>query len=465
MTCLFSRARWLGRPFTALSLTFAAILGLQGSAHADFTAYDLDPARTLVIYGDIEYLDPKAQPQLAGMLSNAGRDRRLEDQRKALLNRLRDRVQRRDVSRALASWSTHPLAITLDDALKAVKKATGRDLPTSKSGRIEAAFDKIFGLVFVGGFEQLAVLETPTRRQGTLYHDHFAVTVTALLYDLKTSEIVLSASAIDIQERGPVSRPLDDKGEIARSFAVAYGEAADDALQRLIALMNRMSAGAAEERWDTVMVTDLAMAGSKARQLFRFDGPDQADGNFCPVRTLCRQGGDACRKVVGLLTNGVTSALSEAGLRTLPPWTLADWATSAERQVTVTLRLPQFSSDIARASRRIRLDASEANVKIIPRLDGIDETVKDLKLATQHAYYSVLSYKEARDTRDSARGCPPSGPVRTVNPQDFVGVAFDDRAKRAPTPTSSMERLFYTVAMYKVLENIAKSQEVTRGFE
>ncbi len=453
-------------------MSILLMLGGVAGAGTAWAADGHDRAETLVVWGHWGYLKRDAQASLAAIL-DAGRGTALGRERDALASFSDDLVSRPAVGQVLNQWSSHPLVRGESDVAAAYQRAHGRPAQPKHLENPERYFDRAYALILIGGFEDHSPLKTSVDIRGQvvdLHHDYFTATVTAVLFDLKSDEIVLSATATTVRPVKEQDRPVTGPVRIAGFFREAYQGAADKALTRLTRIMGQTAPDTVADRFDTYMVTSVDMAPATGREglinpraVFQFDGYNAQDDDFCPRQALCRNRDPACKSFVSMMANGVTSALSQAGHLTMPPWGVSDWRARSNHKISVSLALPQFDSPMAKRALEFTIDPRKARYKVRARLDGITLRQPDSgsRYVTHNRYFALVSHT-ATKTRMSADGaaCIPRGDPVEAAGADFVGVYADNPPSHLPPVTGKMERMFYFAAINCSLRKHGDPNEV-----
>jgi hypothetical protein len=264
---------------------------------------------------------------------------------------------RTTISSTAFPWSASPVIIDVDDANAVMRqRVAGWDKVRPTILQLSEAFDTVYALAVVIDLE--LNIQSPPHVEGASYANLIGSSATALLVDMDTKRIVLSAS--DVRS----TTLLTDDGFLPRAkvrsiMAATYMNAASAAVQKLA---DRMRGTRPSDPFDWHMVTGAIFPGAKAQELFSMR---PWAGNVKSVCELSRQcdGAGLCAALDSLATSVATAALTDAGQAALPPYSWVYWASRSQNLIALNLVQPR--GGIMEDVLRFRLDPVEADIKVI----------------------------------------------------------------------------------------------------
>lgn len=282
-----------------------------------------DSKDLIIFYGGIGYLNKPAQPALADIIeTRAGPT---------------DKTPLATAAYRLVDGKSHNLSayplVTGEASLKAaLSQSLGVSADQISGETIAAQLQDETNLVlsFIGSFEAYVPLVKNTSK-GSFAEKHYITSVTAVLSQAGSGRIVLAAPALsELLVRETYTKGKDPRRVTLRRFAKAYEGAIDQAMQRLWALGGTVEGGYPE----LDIVTRVGIKDPATRRLFGLlPAKKTAGGDLCEGPALCQPGDQMCHAMTGLLAQGVTEQLANAGRATLPPASWAAWGDSARQQL------------------------------------------------------------------------------------------------------------------------------------
>jgi hypothetical protein len=452
----------------------AAVIGVFALGAGGLHAQEVNPKRTIVIFGGFGYFDGAQHPWLHDLIrrdtnqqSKYGVEgRQLEEAvTKAAQSALASRDGRERREGAFARWSHHPVVFNSADLGTAFKRATGED-PVSTSAMF-TEFDRAYMVVLSSGFEHHAVLRTPHER-GVTFHAYTSVSVSASLVDLKGSgNIVLSASVLGEHEVNQL--PAEDKLDSAvwaGRYGAAYGAAAGRALILLRRLADKSDAKDLERTSDTFMVTGAtvlklsgpaAAASQNAARLFDWRLADSI-GDFCSPLNQCAEGSKGCTAMTGYLVSAMSQVLSQAGHKVLPPITWRTGTRDSKDLVQYKLHLPSTQLPELGSSTDLDFDPRRATYKVVATLAGItfDSSPERNGLRVTDVYSAIVnSWMSTTDPKTCASR--PEDQRLLDTKRAGLGFKTDVRLAKDPPLGDETRRLLYMRAIHDGATKIAAS--------
>ena len=190
-------------------------------------------------------------------------------------------------------------------------------------------------LSLVGSLEMMVDLG-----QDDSFEEHYYTSVSALLTVPQTGNVVMvggRATDYIVRTRPPKEvrqSPEAEQKRKAANFAYSYQLSMEGAMKRLAALAARHGVLDAPRH----MVTAVALQDARLQRLFHMKPTViRSLADICTPGPVCPDDNSdnarLCSNVEGLLAQGLTNALSSAGLSVLPALTWRSWAATSESVV------------------------------------------------------------------------------------------------------------------------------------
>ena len=400
----------------------------------------------IVLFGGIGYIEEVGQGALFDLLTDE--TYRLEDATEGFVVRLNE------AAGGLPRLSRYAIALDFADAERAVAMSEGIDrAPARATAELPKFFDRTLGLFFVGSFEEHFSTRFPfTGADGAVkhaYQDLFLASVSALVLDLETDEIVLSASALGTHSLRANDVPVEDEETIRANFVRAYGNAAELALERLARLVEDAPVTADRERH---MITGVWIDGAEAQAVYAWRTPGRPR-DMCRVPTGCHGAAD-CERLEGLLAHGATDMLSEAGLSTIPPLGWSEWRQDNAWEVSARFAIPQNRRSLTDRIRRINVDPRQARFKYVAALKDVGmQSTEVVPPVVTDSYVAKLYLIRAQT---AVGQCAAEGGLQLIDDAAFFGVYESGRPRSHPVAATEHQRAFYAMAMMDALPKLTR---------
>lgn len=433
--------------FMAVSLLTLIGCGLTAVKSDIGKPLALEP-KTLILFGGIGYINDSAQQYLYRLLTD--QQFRLEDATDASVAELNL------TQNGLPRLSPYPIALDLEDAeMSLADYLNAEQVPLDGVAHLERHFDQVLGLFFIGSYEQHMGFSyrypLANGDEQTAYHDYFFTSVSAVLFNLETDEILLSASALGHENSQAAAAPVTDKEAF---FIRAYNSAAKAALTRLTKLVATRNLRQLRSE-DRHMVTGVWVNGQQAQDQFSWRHPG-ASPDLCQVPSGCTPDSVDCAQFSALLAHGITDALSERGLITLPPLNWSQWRSDNAWEVSARFSLPENRRSLTDRLIEFSLDPSQTTHKYVAALDDIafsrQADRKNPFLVTDQ-YLANLSLIRAHTTPGN---CLADKGMEVVDHKDFYGVYASHHTRSQPEASKDQKNLFYQIALINALQNLPK---------
>lgn len=337
--------RPLRRRILMLALSSAIIATASTATQLGAKADD-----AVIVYGGVAHLSNEAQPIFATLFTGG-------NEPGASLRRKLETSLRKTVSSIAFPWSAAPVVIDVDDANAVMRqRVAGWDKVRPTILQLGEAFDTVYALAVVIDLE--LDVKSPPHVEGASYANLIGSSATALLVDMDTKRIVLSAS--DVRSTTLVT---DDgflpRAKVTSIMAATYMNAASAAVQKLA---DRMRGTSPSDPFDWHMVTGAIFPGGKAQKLFDMRPWSGSVKSVCELPRQC-DGAGSCAALNSLATSVATAALIDAGQAALPPYSWVYWASRSQNLIALNLVQPR--GGIMEDVLRFRLDPVEADIKAI----------------------------------------------------------------------------------------------------
>lgn len=338
---------------TRCALRLLVGLAISVSGHALSGPADAQAEETVIIYGGMGHLSNKAQPIFGAIFEGQAQDA-------PMLRQKMEQKLREKVTGTPFSWSDHPVifdhqaANHIMDARFADQGQSWNKTITRMDDLIDQ-FDRVYTLAVVADLE--LNLTNPPHVDGADYANLVAASVTAVLVDMDTKEIALSASDTRHQ---PLFSPdgFLPEAQVTHLLTALYMNAAARSIDKLA---QKMASRGPSDEFDRYMITGTIFPGKTSQSLFDL-GPWRAAevSSVCALPLQCETTG-MCAKLIGLLSAVVTSAYSDAEKFVLPPIGWTYWSDRSTNLIALNLAQPR--GGLLEDTLNIKLPAEEAEVK------------------------------------------------------------------------------------------------------
>jgi hypothetical protein len=339
-------------------------------------AHAAKPKDTLILYGGFAYLDPTTQPLLDELLFSE--EQHFVEPGDGLIDAVSKGLESSFDRSALRKWTSYGIVTTRDELDAALQVRLERAPLISDRDRFFETFEAVYAIVLIGALEINATEETDTPHDGQPVFNHWELaSVTAALFDLKSGELVLSATGIGYDSYAGTAIETLPVTERAISAANAYKMGAQRAVEALSALTRKTSQSARLRRAtaETFGVAQPIIMSqvTPVRDAFQHRGFSGFGDDYCePVRG-CAEDDQRCNALEALLAHGMTMSLSKAGLSTIPPFHWSRWRAGVSYQTKLRVGLDSYSG-LAAPLNRLRFDQSvdAAQIKVNPLFVAAD---------------------------------------------------------------------------------------------
>ena len=349
-----------GTASSFIGMTTRAVLTALAFRFLGVTAAAAD----VIIYGGMGHLSNRAQPIFGSIF-----EQRHEDS--AHLRQELETVLREEVAATEFAWGDYPVVFDYRDANRIMaerRRAVGLDWnkirPTIPEMR--ETIGRVYTLAIVADLE-LVVQSEPLVEDGD-YANMVASSATALLVDMETEEIVLSASDVRYETKFSRNDFLPDT-YIRQLLIDTYKNAAAVAVSKLAAKMHGRTPS---DEFDRHMVTGTLFPGPVAQGIFGLSPWNREVSSVCSLPPQC-DGTEQCSKLIGLVSAVATSALSNAGRLVLPP---IGWTYWADRSTNlIALNLVQPRGGLLEEVLTINLPPESAEMKVLVEMYVADPLI------------------------------------------------------------------------------------------
>lgn len=430
------------RPLRGCAICFAMTLA-SALVLAGCQTVSARPSRdNLVLYGGFGFLAQDNQSALVDLLVEDAQ--RLPLQAETLISRMND-------DGGLRRISPYPVALSEMDAVAALRD-TAEELPRDPIEALRTVFSGVYGLFLVGALEQHVPAAYPVSSQQPTdlsYHDYFLTSVSALLFDFSTDRIVVTTSARGIHHIAAADAPLTGEADRLDAFRQAYAGAADKALQRLAAIVERRGRRLLKERPEFHMVTGMFIKQDAARRIFGWQ--PRAFQDYCAIPSGCPAGADACNALNDVLIHGVTEALSASGHPVLPPLGVAQWRYNNAHEITGRFVISQNRGSLVERQLLFDLDPEQAAVKYLAVLKGVARSREEVG---ETLYRDTFAAQLEAHRADTGVGSCSTGSARDIGSRDFTGLFQANRSKAQDELDPSRTATYFTLGTMDALARL-----------
>ena len=311
---------------------------------------------------------------------------------------------REEVANTSFVWSDHPVVFDYRNAnqiMQERRRAAGLDWNNIRPTILEMqeTIGRVYTLAIVADLE--LVVQREPRVEDEDYANMVASSATALLVDMETEEIVLSAS--DVRHVIRLSRDDFLPDSYVRQLLIAtYKNAAASAVSKLA---EKMSSREPSDEFDRHMVTGTFFPGPVAQGIFGLSPWNNEASSVCSLPPQC-DAAEQCSKLIGLVSAVATSALSNAEKLVLPP---IGWTYWADRSTNlIALNLVQPRGGLLEEALTIRLPPESAEIKVLvemyvanPRI--VWTTQNRVRLGSRFDTVALNLHRYETDPRDCAQ--------------------------------------------------------------
>ena len=312
----------------------------------------------LIVYGGMGHLSNKAQPVFGSVFEGkvpAAKNFRRDTE--AFLGKL--------ISQSKFSWTNDPVIFDYEDANTIMKRVYSTrsekwDKLRPSMDQLLEEFDRVYVLAIVADFE--LNVKSPPISNNSDYLNLLTASVTAVLVDMSTKEVILSDNHLEphLQE---TSDNFLSKSEVSELLLLAYKKAAGAAVLKLADKMKRVSPS---DAFDRHMVTGTIFPDPRAQAMFDLEPWGKQVESVCALPVQCGSDSSICFKLAALTTSVTSRAMSDAGQLMLPP---VGWTYWADRSTNlISLRLLQPRGSILEETLAIKIPPESAEVKVIAEM-------------------------------------------------------------------------------------------------
>ncbi|MCG8543731.1 MAG: hypothetical protein MJE12_05920 [Alphaproteobacteria bacterium] len=315
---------------------------------------------------------------------------------------------------------------------------------------LQETIGRVYALALVADLE--LDLKSPPHVDGADYANLVASSVTAILVDMETKEIVLSAS--DVRHK-PIFKPggFLSTRRIKEVLITTYKNAASAAVKKL---QTRMATRKASDEFDRHMVTGTLFPGPTAQGLFKLKPWSSKISSICALPAQCA-GTGVCSKLTGLVSAVATSALSNAGKLVLPP---IGWNYWADRSTNlIALNLVQPRGGMFEEPLSFKLPAEAAEIKSLvevyvsnPRINRASRQSADSRVWSGTRYDKALLklHRYQTDPEDCGKAAVPKAVLRAEGTHaSIVSAGYT-------TPSNEVVRLYALGAILDATKKLEK---------
>ena len=324
-------------------------------------------AAEVIIYGGMGHLSNRAQPIFGSIF-----EQRQEDT--AHLRQDLETVLREEVAATSFAWSDYPVVFDYRDANRIMaerRRAAGLDWNNIRPTILEMreTIGRVYTLAIVADLE-LVVKSEPLVEDD--YANMVASSATALLVDMETEEIVLSASDVRYDIKFSRNDFLPDSS-FRQLLIATYKNAAAVAVAKLAA---KMRGRTPSDEFDRHMVTGALFPGPNAQGIFGLRPWNSNVSSVCSLPPQC-DGAEQCSKLIGLVSAVATSAFSNAGRLVLPPIGWTYWADRSSNLIALNLVQPR--GGLLEEVLTINLPPESAEVKVLVEMHVANPWIEETR--------------------------------------------------------------------------------------
>ncbi len=416
-----------------------------------------DPDEVVIVAGGLGFLSREAQPYLARMTGALLDDGRLASGAASVKPPPRDvlgpaRALRDFANRAMRNarlpLSSQAVATNAREFKEAFIKARKGRKVRNWGRTIEAAFseteDKRVAILSLVGSSEVVVAQ---KGVGS-YSEHYFVFVSALLTVPGSGDVIMTGTQ-GTEYIVNMTAPPATTGEAEElrrlgHFAEAYKSVIEGAVRRLGQAVVRYG----DHRNTRKMVSAVSFDGDVLRRLFGLEATALSSlKDLCRPRRLCPAGrGVWCHAAEGMLSEGVTEALSAGGHSVLPPLMWRHWAGSTGKIVLLSTNFLNGEGKI-----RINVSARSSGQKLMPSI-----RIREKDFPGETKYNSVRGYKaDLQLMWANTRSC------RSLDGEGRFSVSAKPVVQKRSgsefghDPAIDIRRKYYLLAMFKTLRKLA----------
>ena len=380
-----------------IGMTNRAVLTALAFSFLGVTAAAAD----IIIYGGMGHLSNRAQPIFGSIFEQ-------RQEGTAHLRQELETVLRENVASTSFAWSDYPVVFDFRDAngiMAERRRAAGLGWNNIRPTILEMqeTIGRVYTLAIVADLE--LVVQSEPLVEDDDYANMVASSATALLVDMETKEIVLSASDVRYATRLSRNDFLPDR-HVRQLLIATYKNAAAVAVSKLATkMLNREPS----DEFDRHMVTGTLFPGPVAQRIFGLSPWNNEVSSVCSLPPQC-DAAEQCSKLIGLVSAVATSALSNAEKLVLPP---IGWTYWADRSTNlIALNLVQPRGGLLEEVLTIKLPPESAEVKVLmemyvanPRIVRTTQEAADQRvwLGSRFDTVTLKLYRYKTDPRDCAQ--------------------------------------------------------------